>query len=40
MSDRNIRRNRLEKLLEYDEDEPLQDLDLQLPGREALGPNC
>lgn len=34
---RNIKRNTLEKMMEWDEDGPLQKLDLQLPGRSALG---
>ena len=34
---RNIKRNVLEKLMEYEEDGPVKDLDLTLPGRDALG---
>ena len=34
---RNIRRNTLEKMMDWDEDGKLEKLDLQLPGRSALG---
>ena len=34
---RNTRRNTLKKMMEYEEDEAMTDLDLSLPGREAVG---
>ena len=35
--DRNIKRNTMEKMMEWEETEKIQDLDLALPGRAALG---
>lgn len=35
---RNTRRNTLKKMMEYEEQEGLEDLDLSLPGRDAVGP--
>lgn len=34
---RNIKRNTLERMMEWEEDGEVQDLDLTLPGRQALG---
>lgn len=34
---RNIKRNTLKKLMEWDEEKEIEDLKLDLPGREALG---
>ena len=34
---RNIKRNILQKMMEWDEDGQVEDLDLSLPGRAALG---
>ena len=35
--ERNIKRNTLEKMMEWEEEGKIQDLDLSLPGRAALG---
>ena len=34
---RNIKRNIMKKEMEWEEDAPLEDLNLELPGRAALG---